>query len=83
MYRNPMVGTAARGGRPFGYGDAKTTLLAAIDRYFAPYRERRKELARDPGHVEEVLQAGARRAREVARVTLRLVRERVGLRPLV
>ena len=79
MYRNPMVNAAARGGRPFGYGDAKMALLAALDRYFAPARERRKELVRDPGYVEEVLQAGAKRAREAARVTLRVVRERVGL----
>ncbi len=62
-----------------GYGDMKKKLLAKIDAHFAPARDRRRELARDPGYVEEVLQAGARRAREVAGVTLRLVRERVGL----
>ena len=65
----------------FGYGNAKKALLAKIDAYFAPARERRKELARNPGIVEEVLQSGARRAREVAQVTLRLVRQAVGLSP--
>ena len=69
--------TPSRGGRPFGYGDAKTMLLAKIDAYFAPARERRKQLERDPGIVEEVLRDGAARARaEVAQVTMRLVRER-------
>ena len=63
----------------FGYGNAKKALLARIDAYFAPARERRKELERNPGLVEEALAAGARRAREVARVTMRLVRERVGM----
>lgn len=79
MYKNPMQGAESRNGEPFGYGFAKTMLLNKIDHYFAPARERRKQLERDPGVVEEALAAGARRAREVARVTMRLVRERVGL----
>ncbi|HEV3383761.1 MAG TPA: tryptophan--tRNA ligase [Gemmata sp.] len=84
LYRNPMMEADKRGGRPFGYGDAKTILYNKIDAYFAPARERRKQLERDPGVVEEALTAGAKRAREVAQVTLRLVRERVGMheRPL-
>jgi tryptophanyl-tRNA synthetase len=79
LYRNPLRNSEARGGRPFGYGDAKQMLLAKIDAYFAPARERRKQLARDPGLVEEVLAAGARRARSVAQVTLQLVRQAVGI----
>jgi tryptophanyl-tRNA synthetase len=63
----------------FGYGNAKKALFAKIDAFFAPARERRKQLERDPGLVEEALAAGAKRAREVAQVTMRLVRERVGL----
>jgi tryptophanyl-tRNA synthetase len=80
LYRNPMQDAESRGGRPFGYGDAKTELLRKIDAYFGPARERRTQLARDPGYVEEVLQAGARRAREEAQATLRLVRQAVGMR---
>jgi tryptophanyl-tRNA synthetase len=63
----------------FGYGSAKKELLAKIDAYFAPARERRKLLERNPGVVEEALASGAKRAREVAQVTLRIVRERVGI----
>jgi tryptophanyl-tRNA synthetase len=81
LYRNPMRDADSRGGRPFGYGDAKGLLLAKIDAYFAASRERRKQLARDPGVIEEALQTGARRAREVAQVTLRLVRQAVGMGP--
>ena len=79
LYRNPMLEAEQRGGRPFGYGDAKTLLLGKIDAYFAPARERRKLLERNPGAVEEALTTGAKHAREVAQVTLRLVRERVGM----
>lgn len=78
LYRNPMRGAETRG-RPFGYGDAKSMLLNKIDAHFAAARERRKQLARDPGFVEEVLAAGARRARAVAQVTLQLVRQTVGI----
>src|SRR5262249_17981576 len=35
-----------RGGT--GYGEAKKLLLEGLERYFGPFRERRKELARDP-----------------------------------
>ncbi len=63
----------------FGYGAAKKELLGKIDGYFATARERRKQLERNPGLVEEALTTGAQRARAVAQVTLRLVRERVGL----
>ncbi|MFO0798956.1 MAG: tryptophan--tRNA ligase [Gemmataceae bacterium] len=80
LYRNPTRGADGRGGRPFGYGDAKQLLLAKIEAYFADARERRKELVRNPALVEEVLQAGARRAREVARVTTELVRQAVGMK---
>lgn len=81
LYREPMHDAENRGGKPFGYGHAKKMLLAKIDTYFAPARERRKALERDPGRVEEVLRAGAKKAREVARTTLRLVRQRVGMLP--
>jgi len=68
----------------YGYGSAKKELLAKIDAYFAPFRDRRKQLERDPGIIEEALVMGARRAREVAQVTLSLVRQAVGMneRPL-
>ncbi len=79
LYKNPMLDADSRQGKPFGYGHAKKLLLAKIDGYFAAARERRKHLERNPGAVEEVLQAGAKRAREVARVTMRLVRQAVGM----
>ncbi len=78
-YKNPTLGAENRAGRAFGYGDAKKILLGKIDAYFAPARERRKQLVSNPGLVEEALTAGAKKAREVAQVTLRLVRERVGM----
>jgi tryptophanyl-tRNA synthetase len=79
LYQEPQFGAEERGGRPFGYGDAKKLLLAKIEEYFAPARERRKQLARDPGTVEEVLRAGAARARQVARTTIDLLRRQMGM----
>jgi tryptophanyl-tRNA synthetase len=79
LYRNPMLDADARGGRPFGYGDAKTMLLGKIDAYFAPFRDRRRKLAADPQSVERVLADGARRARQEAQATMALVRRAVGM----
>jgi tryptophanyl-tRNA synthetase len=66
-----------RGG--YGYGDAKKELLRKCLDYFAPYREKRETLARDPDIILDILADGAKRARLVARKTLQRVHERAGL----
>jgi tryptophanyl-tRNA synthetase len=62
-----------------GYGEIKKRLLQLIEETFGPYRERRKELDRDPTYAEDVLADGGRRARIEAHKTMELVREAVGL----
>lgn len=63
-----------------GDGTAKQMLLEKIDAHFAPFRDRRKQLAADPGYVEDVLRDGAKRARAEAHKTMELVRAATGLR---
>jgi tryptophanyl-tRNA synthetase len=63
-----------------GYGHFKQRLFEALWEHFAPLRARREEILRDPAYVDEVLRAGALRAREVAGATMARVREAVGLR---
>ncbi|MHC4845652.1 MAG: tryptophan--tRNA ligase [Planctomycetota bacterium] len=63
----------------YGYGEAKKTLLAAIEERFADVRETRRALAADPDRVEDVLVDGARRARAEASEQLARVREAVGM----
>jgi len=67
-----------RGGT-IGYGQAKKLLKAKIEEYFAPAREKRKQLAQQAGQVDDVLRAGASKARAEAEITMRLVRTAVGL----
>lgn len=62
-----------------GYGAAKELLLEKLDGYFAPFRARRRQLAADPEMVEEILRAGAKKARSEAEQTMTLVRKAVGL----
>jgi tryptophanyl-tRNA synthetase len=68
-----------RGGS-IGYGQAKKLLVGKIDAYFAPARQRRRELAADPQAVDKVLRDGAQKARAEAQATMALVREAVGMR---
>ncbi|MBY0230658.1 MAG: tryptophan--tRNA ligase [Gemmataceae bacterium] len=79
LYQNPTEDAAQREGRPFGYGDAKKMLLEKINACFGPFREKRKELAARPGYVDEVLKAGAAKARAEARKTMELARRAVGM----
>jgi tryptophanyl-tRNA synthetase len=67
-----------RGG--MGYAELKVMLCEKAWAYFAPARERRAALEADPARVEQVLAAGAARARAEARITLAAVRRAVGLR---
>ena len=62
-----------------GYGEVKKRLLQLIDEYFAPFRERRRELERDPAYVTDVLRDGGARARAVAHQVMFRVREATGL----
>jgi tryptophanyl-tRNA synthetase len=68
-----------KGGK-IGFGGAKKALKAKIDAYFAPFREKRKQLAQDPATVEDVLCEGAKKARVETAVTMELVRAATGLR---
>jgi len=62
-----------------GYGEVKKELFALIWEYFAPYREKRKMLASDPGEIRNILKQGADKTRSVAVKTLDEVRRKVGL----
>jgi tryptophanyl-tRNA synthetase len=63
----------------FGYGTAKKELLAKINEHFAPLREKRAALEKDPDFVNDVLRQGAEKARAAARKTLQAARKAVGL----
>ncbi len=63
----------------YGYGTAKKELLRLFNETFAPFRERRAELAAHPETVKEILAAGAERARKQARITLDKARAAVGI----
>ena len=62
-----------------GCVDCKKKLAANMQELFAPYVEKRKEILSKPGYVAEVLAAGAAKARDIAKQTMREVRERLGL----
>jgi tryptophanyl-tRNA synthetase len=62
-----------------GYGDFKKRLLEKTWSYFAEAREKRAEIVAKKGYVEDVLKAGATKARAVARKTMDRVRAAVGL----
>ena len=63
-----------------GYGDAKKTLLEAIQKTFRPFREKRTHLETHPDEVEKILEDGAMKVRRITLKTLERVREATGLR---
>ncbi len=62
-----------------GYGEVKEELFVAIRDFFAPYAERRRELAANPDGLRRTLARGAEKARCVAAKTMRKIRKKAGL----
>ncbi|SUA20964.1 tryptophanyl-tRNA synthetase [Neisseria gonorrhoeae] len=57
-------------------------MAAKINAELAELRERYNALTSNPSQIEEILQAGAQKARKEARELLDKVRDAVGIRPL-
>ena len=68
---------ALRGG--LGWGEAKQRLAGRIEQDLAPMRERYAALIARPDDIEDILRAGAQRARAVATPFMARLREAVGL----
>ncbi|WP_046060494.1 tryptophan--tRNA ligase [Paracidovorax citrulli] len=64
------------------WGEAKQILFERVDGVVAPMRERYDALIADPGRIEDILLAGAEKARAEAGPLLRDLRHAVGLRSL-
>lgn len=61
-----------------GYKESKEILAENISKYFAPFREKRAELAQNPDAVIEILSAGGKKARKVSEKKMEQVRIAVG-----
>ncbi len=64
------------------WADAKQVLFERIDREIAPMRQTYEQLMADPGRIEEILRAGADKARQIASPFMQTLRQAVGLRSL-
>jgi tryptophanyl-tRNA synthetase len=64
-----------------GYGDFKGAVAEAVVEFLAPVRERYEELRPDETALEQVLTAGADKARAIASETMTEVRAAMGIGP--
>jgi len=72
------VAHRCRTGR-LGCVEDKADMAKHLNAALAPIRARRAELERKPGHVEEILREGTRRARAIAQSTLAEVKSAIGI----
>jgi tryptophanyl-tRNA synthetase len=64
-----------------GYGDLKVAVADAVSAELAPVQERYAAVRQDAGALEDLLAAGAEKARAIAAPTLADVREAMGVGP--
>lgn len=62
-----------------GYKESKEILISNIQRFIAPLRDRRKEIAADEDAVRTILERGAEHAREIVHKKMEEVRKAVGV----
>ena len=62
-----------------GCVECKKILADSIIKYFEPYRKKRKELEKKKDLVDKILEEGGKKAREIAKETMKEVRKRVGV----
>ncbi|MDO4797096.1 MAG: tryptophan--tRNA ligase, partial [Coriobacteriales bacterium] len=62
-----------------GAGQLKRYVTESVNAYFAPIRERRRELEKDMDYIRDVLADGNRRANQIANATLDEVRAAMGM----
>jgi tryptophanyl-tRNA synthetase len=74
----PEIGEKCRAAQ-IGCVECKRLLAENINKALAPFREKRAEVAQKPGYAQEVIEDGARRARTIARETLKEVKDKMGL----
>jgi tryptophanyl-tRNA synthetase len=61
------------------WGEMKKVLFEKINQEIAPARERYQSLIETPDHIEEQLQEGAKKAREISQPFMQSIRESVGI----
>jgi tryptophanyl-tRNA synthetase len=61
------------------YSELKKQVAEAVIAGLAPLQQRYREIAAEPGYVDRVLQEGAARVAPIARATVELVKQRMGL----
>ncbi len=64
----------------FGYGHAKMELFSLIESRFAPLKEKRDNYLKDRDLIRDILSDGAKKARNIAKQTLDVVRSKVGVK---
>jgi len=62
------------------YKELKEMLIADLEKFIAPMRERRQELAKNRDKVIEILNLGKEKAKSVAEKKMQEVREKVGVK---
>ena len=80
--RDEQAAMRSRYAEGIGWGDAKQALFEQINAELREPRERYRELTANPARIEDILQAGAAKARKHTRPLLDAVRDAVGIRPL-
>ena len=62
-----------------GCTDCKQQFAQRLNDYLKPIQEKRKKLSDDQKKINEILETGCKKARAVAKTTMRQVKEMIGL----
>ena len=72
------IETSCRKGE-MGCMDCKKILVASLNEMLSPYREKKEEIIKDPGYVDDVIEEGRKKAAKTAGETMLRVKEEMNL----
>lgn len=61
-----------------GYKESKELLIANMQKFIKPFRDKRTEIASDEKRIIKTLTMGAKQAKEVSKQTMKIIRQKVG-----
>ncbi len=70
----------AHGTNGIGYKESKEMLIAEVETFIAPLRDKRAQLESDTDYVLDVLREGGKRAKQKAEKKMEVVRETIGVK---
>ncbi len=80
LFSDKSIKELEKGFQEKNYKEFKENLAELLIKKLKPFRERKKELEKDPSSIEKILKEGAEKAKDIAEENMKEIKEKMGLK---